>query len=226
MKIFKSLSLCVALAALATTSVAAQDAPPDNDPATAAADTSAVDTSAAETSAADDYEQLRQLREALTEAVLAGDVEKQIEYVNDDVVTVWQNNQVAVGHDGLREFMSQVSPGGENIFQGYSERPDSDQVTILPGGSVAIAHGKSVPHYKWLGMEFDLENRWTATLTKTDGKWKIATYHVSGNLIDNPVIDAAKQSVYWVAGVALLVGIVLGAIGSKLMRRQPDTAAA
>lgn len=173
-----------------------------------------------------DSEQLRQLRESLTEAVLAGDVEKQIEKVIPDVVTIWQNNQVAVGHDGLREFFSDIgSAGEENIFRGYTERPTSDKVTILPGGNTAIAYGKSVPHYKWLGLDFDLENRWSATLLKLDGQWKLAAYHVSGNIVDNPVLAAAKQMVYWAAGIGLVVGILIGAIGAKLVRKRPQSVA-
>lgn len=172
-----------------------------------------------------DREQLRLLREALTEAVVAGDVEKQIEYVVPDVVTIWQNNQVARGHDGLRDLMSDIKQGEDSIFQGYAQQPTSDEVTILPGGNTAIAYGKSVPHYKWLGQEFDLENRWSATLVKSGDRWKIATYHVSGNLTDNPVLSAAKQSLYWVAGIALLGGIVLGAVGSRmLVKSRPSTA--
>jgi len=178
----------------------------------------------AEPSEEADREQLRLLREALTEAVIAGDVEKQIEYVRADVVTIWQNNQVARGHDGLREFLSDINSGAENIFQGYSVRPTSDEVMILPGGNTAIAYGKSVPHYKWLGMEFDLENRWTATLLKADDQWKIATYHVSGNLVDNPVLTAAKNSVYWVAAIALVIGLLLGAVGSKLVQKKREPA--
>lgn len=163
-----------------------------------------------------DREQLRQLRESLIEAVIAGDVEKQIEYAHPDIVTIWQNNHVARGHEGLRDLFSDIGSGDENIFQGYTERPTSDEVMILPGGNTAIAYGQSVPHYKLLGQEFDLENRWSATLLKTDGQWKLISYHVSGNIIDNPVLNAAKQSVYWAAGIALVVGVLLGAIGSKL----------
>lgn len=204
------LTMLVLFGVLVTADATAQETPPNTE---------------AESSEETDREQLRLLREALTEAVIAGDVEKQIEYVTADVVTVWQNNQVARGHDGLREFMKDIKPGGENIFQGYNERPTSDEVTILPGGNTAIASGKSVPHYKWLGMEFDLENRWTATLLKTDDQWKIAAYHVSGNIVDNPVLSAAKGSVYWAAGIALAIGLVLGAVGSKLFQKKRDPAA-
>jgi ketosteroid isomerase-like protein len=172
-----------------------------------------------------DREQLRQFRESLIEAVIKGDVEKQIEHVLPDVVTIWQNNQVARGHDGLREFMSEFAQGDNNVFQGYTERPSSDDVMIFPGGNVAVAYGTSVPHYKWMGLEFDLQNRWSASLLKTDGQWKIATYHVSGNLVDNPLLTAAKQSIYWVAGISIALGVVLGVVGTKMMGKRNSSAA-
>lgn len=172
-----------------------------------------------------DHEELRALREALTEAVIQGDVEKQVEYVHADVVTTWQNNQVARGADGLREFMKETNSGSQKVFQGYTVPPTSDDIAILHAGDTAIAFGKSVPHYKLVGLEFDLENRWTATLVKDDGKWKIAAYHVSGNILDNPVLTAAKQSVYWVAGISLVIGLLIGAVGAKLMRKKTEPVA-
>ena len=113
--------------------------------------------------------------------------------------------------------MDENNAGNQKVFQGYTVKPTSDDIAILHGGDTAIAFGKSVPHYKLVGLEFDLENRWTATLVKDDGKWKIAAYHVSGNILDNPVLTAAKKSVYWAAGISLVIGLLVGAIGAKLM---------
>ncbi len=147
-----------------------------------------------------------------------------MKYADENVVTTWQNNQVARGHDGLREFMNEMNSGGQKVFQGYTVEPTSDEITILHGGDTAIAFGQSVPHYKILGMEFDLQNRWTATLIKKDGQWKIAAYHVSANVLDNPVLTAAKNSVYLAAGVSLVIGLLLGAVAMHLMRRKQQPA--
>ena len=113
--------------------------------------------------------------------------------------------------------MEEMSAEKEDVFQGYTERPSSDAVRIMRGVDVAIAHGTSVPRYKLLGLDFDLENRWTATLLKQDGQWKIAAYHVSGDITDNPLLNAARNSLYWSAGVALLIGLVLGVVATKLL---------
>ena len=163
------------------------------------------------------------MREALAKAVLEGDAEAQVAHVHENVVVTWQNNQVVRGIDGpkgLKKFLQQMNGGKERVFQGYKVPPTADELTILYGGDTGIVFGTSTPHYKYLGMEFDLENRWTATLVKTDGKWKIAAYHVSGNILDNPVLSIAKRAVYWAGGICLLVGLVLGSVLTALWKRR------
>jgi hypothetical protein len=60
-----------------------------------------------------------------------------------------------------------------------------------------------------------MTSRWTATLVKENGHWLLASYHVSANLLDNPLINAAKSGLYLAAGVALAAGLVLGLLVGK-----------
>ena len=161
---------------------------------------------------------LRNLRESLVEAIIAGDVEKQVTYAHPDIMTTWQNNDTANGHDGLRSFMEE-NLSKQKIFQGYTERPTSDVVSLYRDGTVAVAQGRSVPHYKFLGKEFDLENRWSATLLQDDGAWKIVSYHVSGNIADNPLLSAAKSSLIWVAFIGFAIGLIVGVVGMKMTKK-------
>jgi ketosteroid isomerase-like protein len=163
------------------------------------------------------------VRDALTKAVEDGDIEAQLAHASDDVVTTWQNNEVARGPDGLRDFLKQMDSGGERVFQGYKTKPTADDRATIYGGDTAIATGTSVPHYKYLGMEFDLENRWTATLVKEDDEWKIAAYHVSANVVNNPLLSAAKRALYWTGGVSLVVGMVLGGLLARMMNKNRTT---
>jgi hypothetical protein len=106
-----------------------------------------------------EHAELRALRDALTEAVLKGDAEGQLAHADENIVTTWQNHRVVRGHDGLREFLEEMNSGNQKVFQGYAVPPTADELTILHGGDTGIAFGTSVPHYNFLGMEFDLENR-------------------------------------------------------------------
>jgi hypothetical protein len=185
-----------------------------------AQDTSPEPEPESQTSQEAEHEALRTLRESLTEAVLSGDVEQQIKFAHPNLVTTWQNNDVTHGFDELRELMKEMNSGDSKVFQGYTVRPETDDMAILYGEDTAIAVGRSVPHYKIMGMEFDLENRWTATLVKQDGQWLLAAYHVSGNILDNPVLTIAKNSVVWSSGVALLIGLVVGVVGTKVLSKK------
>jgi ketosteroid isomerase-like protein len=169
------------------------------------------------------HAELRAMREALTAAVEQGDVEAQLKYVHPNVVATWQNSRVVRGVDGLRAFLDEINAGNAKVFQGYSVPPEADELTILYGGDTGIVFGRSVPRYHYLGMDFELENRWTATLVKDEGGWKIAAYHVSGNLVDNPLLSAATKSTTYIGGGCLIAGIVAGWLLSKLSRRGRTT---
>ena len=68
------------------------------------------------------------------------------------------------------------------------------------------------------GQSFDLDSRWTATVVNTGAGWKIASFHASTNLFDNPLLAAAKRWGIIAAIVALIVGFAAGFFVSR--RRQ------
>jgi hypothetical protein len=65
------------------------------------------------------------------------------------------------------------------------------------------------------GSEYELKNRWTATVVKEDGRWKLASYHVSMNVLDNPILNAAKSGLVWIG----LGALVLGSVGGLIVGR-------
>jgi hypothetical protein len=172
------------------------------------------------------HDELRELRKGLTDAVLKQDVEAQLKYVGPDVIVTWQNGEVVRGPQGLKEFLAKNQGRTNRIFQGYKEPPTPAELTILYDDDTGISYGTSVASYNLLGRQFDLTNHWTATVVRQDGRWVIAAYHVSSNILDNPLINAAKNSLYWVGGIALLVGGLLGwAIRWLTARPHPATPA-
>jgi ketosteroid isomerase-like protein len=163
------------------------------------------------------HNELRALRKGLTDAVVKWDIDRQMSYVHKDVVVTWQNGEVVRGHDGLKEFLQRNAAG--RVFQGYVQPPEPAELTIMHGPNTGINYGTSVARYNVLGKEFDLTNHWTVTLVKEDGKWLIANYHVSANVLDNPLLNLAKQSLYWSDGVAVVVGLLVGLVVGWMVRR-------
>jgi hypothetical protein len=127
--------------------------------------------------------------------------------VHPNVVVTWQNSEVCRGADGLREFFNRM---GKETFRGYKVPPTPDALTQLYGGDTGVVFGHVVGQYTLLGKELEFDSRWTATLVKENGRWLLASYHVSLNALDNPLINSAKKSLLWVAVGAGVIGLILG----------------
>jgi hypothetical protein len=167
------------------------------------------------------HNELREMKKALVDAVLKQDFAAQLNYASPEVVVTWQNGEVVRGSEALRAFLDKNQASAQRVFQGYKEPPEPAELTILYGDDTGISYGTSVGRYSVLGMELELTNHWTATLVRQDGRWVVAAYHVSNDILDNPLIDAAKQSLFGVGALALAIGAVVGWFGRAITSRNP-----
>lgn len=158
------------------------------------------------------HNELRALRAQVIEAITQGDFEGVARHVHPNVVVTWQNAEVCRGIDGLRAFFERM---GKDAFQGYKVPPTPDELTILHGDDTGVSFGHVVATYRLLGREFEFTSRWTATLVRENGQWLLASYHVSLNGLDNPILGAAKRGLLWAAGIAALGGLVIGRLFGK-----------
>ena len=162
------------------------------------------------------HNELRALRSQVIEAITSGDVERTTSYVHPNVVVTWQNHDVVRGHQGLRDFMQRT---GKDAFRGYKVLPTPDDLTILHGGDTGVSFGSSVGQYRLLGRNFEFTNRWTATVVKENGRWLLASYHVSNNVLDNPLLNAATRALFVAAGIGAIVGLALGFVVGRRRSR-------
>ncbi|MFM7182773.1 MAG: DUF4440 domain-containing protein [Verrucomicrobiales bacterium] len=165
------------------------------------------------------HDELRTLRTTIIDAIVKGDIDTVLKHVHPDVVVTWQNSQVCRGRQGLKDFFEKT---GRESFKGYKLPPTPDELTILHGGDTGISFGETVAGYKLLGKDYEIKSRWTATLVKVDGQWQLAAYHISMNVLDNPLINTAKSALSVAAGVALVLGLAIGVLLGR--RRQAKSA--
>ena len=172
------------------------------------------------------HNELREFRKGLVDAVEKQDLDRMLSFLTKDVVVTWQNSEVSRGHEGVRKFFERVQAKPEKMFQGYKVPPNPDELTVIYNGNTGISFGTETGIYKAEGHTFEMTNRWTATLVKVGDKWQAASYHVSTNVADNPVVDAVKSAlVRWVV-VAFLAGgvLVLGGLWLRVkMKQAPST---
>lgn len=161
------------------------------------------------TSVAEDpaHDELRALRTTIIDAIVKGDIDTVLQHVHPDVVVTWQNSEVCRGRQGLKDFFVKT---GRESFKGYKLPPTPDELTILHGGDSGISFGETIAGYKLLGKDYEIKSRWTATLVKVDGQWQLAAYHISMNVLDNPLLNAAKGGLSLAAGAALVFGLAIG----------------
>jgi ketosteroid isomerase-like protein len=113
----------------------------------------------------------------------------------------------------------------ENLFQGVFKRvtvnPTADELTSFLGEDVGLSTGTSTDTWELTNGDSRVMNvRWTAIVQKVDGQWKVRAVHIGTNLLDNPVLHAAKRTATQVAIATLMGGLVVGGLLGVLIGRR------
>jgi ketosteroid isomerase-like protein len=168
------------------------------------------------------HEELRALRRGAEEAFNKGDIDGLLaNYADKDVIVTWQNAEVNRGHQAVKDFYNRMMTGPDRTVESMESRIDVDDQSHLYGSDTATALGSMVQHFKLKdGLDFDLHSRWTATLIRANGRWKIAAFHVSTNMFDNGVLRlAVRKTLYWTGGIAAMCGLLLGLVAGRWSKR-------
>ena len=163
---------------------------------------------------ADDQKQIEALREGIVKAFNAHDVDGMMRYVQPDVIVVWQNAEVNNGQQAVRDFYNRMIVQG--VVKSVSFNPTVESRECHE--NICISYGNLQDEFTLKdGTVLPLHSHFSTALIKTGGTWKLASFHASTNVFDNPVVHqtARKTGIY--AGVGgLLLGFILGLI---LVRR-------
>jgi uncharacterized protein (TIGR02246 family) len=174
--------------------------------------------------------ELRTLRDGLVEAVNAGDLERLLTFLHEDVIVTWLDGTQSRGHDQVREYYRSKTEGEGAIVASFGVNPEVRELSFLYGDDTAIAYGDAVSHFVLTtGQELDINGPWTASMVKGENGWLIAAFHSSAGLFDNPLLAKVERFAYWGIGIAAVVGLLLGAmlvIAARKLRGGKPAAAA
>jgi len=186
----------------------------------------ATDSALAEERQAD-HDALRAMLSTATEALNSQnfDLVQPLLHENFTIITV--DNQKFTTLDEFRTYWNGLFTGDIPLLQRIEVNAVTDDLTTFLDESTGVVHGTSLDtyHFSDVGVR-EMPTRWTAVVQKADGEWKLVKVHFSANLLDNPVLDAAKASTMKLAGLALLGGIFLGAVIVYLIKRRNGAHAA
>ena len=167
------------------------------------------------------HDELRALRDRMYAAYENRDVDALLSDCSDEIVITWQNGDRNVGHDAFRDFYKEMMSGENAIVKDISTTFEVDAESILYGDDTAIARGSVRDRFELSsGSDLVLSSKWTATVVKQQGDWKVASFHVSASIFDNAVLDKVKNSLFLVGAACGAIGLVLGWLLSSVLRRR------
>jgi ketosteroid isomerase-like protein len=174
-----------------------------------------------------DHEALRGVLRAVTQALNAQDFPALAAVLDRDfsVTTVDQRRFKSLGE--FRTYWDGLFQGERAVVRKVTLAPTADDLTLFLSEDVGVSSGTSDDVWEFTdGDVRTMKVRWTAVVRRTDGQWKLAAAHVGTNLLDNPVLDAAKQAAWRLAAALGAAGLVVGVLVGWLLARRRRSARA
>ena len=166
------------------------------------------------------HDELRAVRDAMIAAVNDNDPDALMTYLHENVTATWLNGEVSRGPGEVRAYYDRMMTGDDAVVESLSIEPAVERLADIYGNT-AVAHGSSQDHYNLTtGMTFDVTTRWSATLVKEGGEWKVVNFHASTGIFDNALLRMAQKSAYGLGAGGLVVGLVLGALAVVIFRKK------
>lgn len=162
------------------------------------------------------HEELRGLKTRMEQALNRADIDALLAEVTDDIVFTTMNGDRVVGKTAIRGYFEKMMKGPQPQVASIQAKFEADALSHLyANGEVAIGFGSSNDRYRLAGGDtFTVNPKWSATMLRQDDRWRIASFHYSTNMFDNPVLEAQRgilvKGGIGVAVVCALAGFALG----------------
>jgi ketosteroid isomerase-like protein len=158
------------------------------------------------------HDEIRAMRDRAIAAFEARDVAALFAELDDRIIFTAMNNETVTGKEALTAYYAKMMDGSAGLVSDLQVEFQTDALaTLLAGNQAAVATGTVVSAFKMrAGLEFSVPLRWTATLGRDSGAWKIVALHFSANIFDNPIDSALRSYLWLMLAAALAVGLVVG----------------
>ena len=167
----------------------------------------------------EDHEALRAMLRTATEALNTRNVDAlaPILYKEFSITTVDQ--KLFTDLPSFKAYFNSLFEGPNAPVKKIVFKPKADASTVFIDEKTGISHGTSEDTYTFtIGGTRIMKSRWSASVYKGDGGWKLLSLHMSANVLDNPLLTAAQKSLYQVGAGTLIIGFLLGFALKSLMQ--------
>lgn len=146
-------------------------------------------------------------------------VDRMLAQMDDNVTVTWLNAEVSRGKPEVKAYYRRMVGGEQAILKKYLTKAKVSAPARFYG-DIAVADGTAADEfYPNARGVFRLDSRWSSTLAKQNGEWKIVALHLSSNVFTNPLLDEAKAYILYAGIGGLAGGLVLTLLLMRLRRR-------
>jgi uncharacterized protein (TIGR02246 family) len=168
-----------------------------------------------------DHDALRALMVKSAQALNTRNLDALAGIARNDLTVITVDNQKLVGLEALKKYYAGLFEAPSAIVAKLEVKPTADDLTRFLTDTSGVVYGTSDDIYDFKdGDRRTMKSRWSAVVMKDGDAWKLVNVHFSANVLDNPVLDAAKGYAKKVAIIAAIVGIVVGGLLMALLRRR------
>jgi ketosteroid isomerase-like protein len=168
----------------------------------------------------DDRKRLRAMLAEFEAAINAQSIERMVAQMDDNVTVIWLNAEVSRGKDEVKAYYGRMVGHDKAILKKYLTKATLGAPAKFYG-DIAIPDGAAADEFYPIARGFfTLDSRWSSTMVKNAGEWKIVSLHLSSNVFNNPLLDEIKADIVKAAVVGFVVGLVLMYLIMWLMRRR------
>jgi len=164
-----------------------------------------------------DHVALRALRDKAAQAINNQDIKLLASCFAKDFAFTAVNQTVLTNETQMQEFFERMFRSNQALVTSLKTEPKADILTRFIDTNTGVCYGSSKDIYTMKsGKVVEMNVRWSATVVKENGEWKVAIAHVGTDFLNNPVLDGVEQFTRTVglgAGVGgLLVGLAIGRV--------------
>ena len=168
---------------------------------------------------ADDRAKLRAMLAEFEAAINAQSIDRMVAEMADDVTVIWLNAEVSRGKDEVRAYYGRMVGHDKAILSKYLTKAKIGAPAKFYG-DVAIADGSTADEFYPIARgPFRLDSRWSTTVVKNAGEWKIESLHLSANVFNNPLLDEIKADIVKAGVGGAVGGLVVGLLAMYLIMR-------
>lgn len=168
-----------------------------------------------------DHEELRALMKVFSNGINRLDMSEAAPYLHQPFSGTAISQHFMATPQEIQSYFDDLFHGPKAVLKSVEIKPEVDELTEIYQGTFGVARGSNQETYELAdGRVYEMTSRWTATVIKDEGKWKLLAIHAGINFLDNPVLaDVESLSTIYGAGGAG-GGIILGGLVGFLLGRR------